>query len=186
MLLIWFYSIFRKNTRRKDQFNFIQTLKPKLMKKYLVLITLVLFGLNAFAQQANDYVEISREVLKTEKKAIIAELMQLSEEESAVFWPLYNEFQNKMYEVNTRKVNLIMDFADNFDNMSDEKATEVINTFQSLEMELLKLDKTYAKKFLKILPAQKALRYLQAENKIENLVNAQLALDIPLLESIED
>jgi len=157
-----------------------------MMKKYLILITLIMVGFNVIAQQAHDYVEISREVLKTEKKAIIAELMQLSEEESAIFWPLYNEFQNKMYEVNTRKVNLIMDFAANYENMSSEKATEVINTFQSIEMELLKLDKTYAKKFLKILPAQKALRYLQAENKIENLINAELALDVPLLESIGD
>jgi len=157
-----------------------------MMKKFLLLITIILMGIQVSAQQENDYLEVSREVLKTEKKAIIAELMQLSQEESAVFWPLYNEFQNKMYEVNTRKVNLIMDFAENFENMSSEKATDLINTFQSIEMELLKLDKTYAKKFLKILPAPKALRYLQAENKIENLINAQLALDIPLLESIED
>jgi hypothetical protein len=156
------------------------------MKKYCILITLIWLSIQVNAQQLNDYMEVSREVLKTEKKAIIAELMQLTEEESGAFWPLYNEYQNKLYEVGTKRINLIMDFAENFDNMPDEKASEIIKTSQSIDMELLKLDKTYAKKFMKILTPQKALRYLQAENKIKNLINAELALEIPLLDSIED
>ena len=156
------------------------------MKKYLSFMVLFVIGVQIHAQQVNDYMEVSREVLKTEKKAIIADLMQLSQEESAVFWPLYNEYQNKLYEVGTKRVNLLMDFANNFENMSNEKAVEIVNLSQSIDMELLKLEKAYGKKFMKILPAQKALRYLQAENKIEALINAQLALDIPLLESIED
>jgi hypothetical protein len=156
------------------------------MKKYIILAVINFVVIQVFAQQVNDYLEVSREVLKTEKKAIIAELMQLSDEESSVFWPLYNEYQNKLYEVGTKRVNLIMDFAKNFDNMSGEKATEIIQTSQSIDMELIKLDKSYAKKFMKILSPQKALRYLQAENKIETLIDAELALEIPLLESIED
>ncbi len=156
------------------------------MKKYVFLILFVLIGMNIHAQHVIDYMEVSREVLKTEKKAIIAELMQLSEAESAVFWPLYNEYQNKLYEVGTKRVNLLMDFANHFENMSNDMAVEIVNASQSIDMELLKLEKTYGKKFMKILPAQKALRYLQAENKIEALIDAQLALDVPLLESIED
>jgi hypothetical protein len=56
--------------------------------------------------------------------------MELSEEESSVFWPLYNEYQNKLYEVGTKRVNLIMTFAENFDKMSAEKAIESIQTSQ--------------------------------------------------------
>jgi len=138
------------------------------------------------AQQVNDYMEVSLEVLKTEKKAIIKELTQLAETESAVFWPLYNDYRNNLYQVRTKRVNLIMEFADNFENMSGEKAVEMVNSSQSIDMELLKLAKSYANKFMKILPAQKTLRYLQVENKIDALINAELALGIPLLESIED
>jgi hypothetical protein len=52
-------------------------------------------------------------------------------------------------------------------------------------MDLLKLEKSYFKKFLKILPGTKAVRYLQAENKIKNLVDAQLSLQIPLFEEVK-
>ena len=49
--------------------------------------------------------------------------------------------------------------------------------------EVLKLEKQYYKKFKKILPAGKAARFFQAENKIETMIDAQLALDIPLIET---
>ena len=69
--------------------------------------------------------------------------------------------------------------------MNDELAKEYWTRNMNIDMELLKLEKSYYKKFLKVLNAQKAFRYFQAENKIENLILAQLALDIPLLETIE-
>jgi hypothetical protein len=52
-------------------------------------------------------------VLKTEKKAAVAEAMQLSETESAPFWELYNEFNAELYKVHTERVNIIKDFAAN-------------------------------------------------------------------------
>ncbi len=156
------------------------------MKKFILLITFCVWGINAYSQHFNDYMEVSREVLKTEKKALIAEVMQLTKLESETFWPLYNEYQQKRYNVNTKLIKLIIDYAENYEKMPPEKATQIINSSISIDMELLKLEKTYAKKFMKILPPKKALRYLQAENKIEALIDAELAMEIPLLESIEE
>lgn len=155
------------------------------MKK--AISTLLIFAITVTAQaQYHDYLEVTREVIKTEKKALIAEVMQLSEEKSKVFWPLYNEFQEKLYLVNTKSFNLIEDFADNYGKMSDEKATQLLNSAMAIDQERLKVEKTYFKKFQKILSPQKAVRYYQAENKIEAMISAQLALEVPLLETIED
>ncbi len=156
------------------------------MKRLNLLVIVILMSLSAQAQDFNDYLEVSREVLKTEKKALIADLMQFSTEESQVFWPLYNEFEEKKYVVNTRYFNLVQKFADNFENMSEEVATEVINESMSIDMEMIKLEKAYAKKFMKILTPKRALKYLQAENKIKTLIDAEMALQIPFLDEIED
>ena len=155
------------------------------MKKITILALFTLSSLGAFAQ-TNDYIEISREVLKTEKKAMIAEVMQLNETESTAFWPLYNEYEQKKYEVNTRYIALIKEFADNYEKMSAEVASTLISNAQKIDMDLLKLEKTYSKKFMKVLSPQKTLKYLQAENKIRALIDAEIALEIPLLEEIED
>lgn len=156
------------------------------MKKISLLLITIVLGSTVYAQDFNNYLEVSREVLKTEKKALIAEVMQFSSEESQVFWPLYNEYEQKKYEVNTRYFNLIQQFAENYENMSDEVAVDIINKFLGIEMELAKLKSTYAKKFQKILTPQKTIRYIQAENKIKALIDAELALQIPFLEEIED
>ena len=155
------------------------------MKKKLILIALFLSGTIMFAQNDRDYLEVTREVLKTEKKASIAEAMDLTETESPAFWSLYNEYNEKMYVINTKLFDVIKDYSDNYETMTDEKATELWSNAMNIEMELLKLEKTYYKKFLKILPGTKAVRYLQAENKIKNLVDAQLSLQIPLFEEVK-
>lgn len=156
------------------------------MKKLNLLLIALVLSITVNAQDFNDYLEVSREVLKTEKKALIADLMKFTSEESQAFWPIYNEYEDKKYTVNTRYFNLIQKFADNFETMSAEVATEVINESLSLDLELLKLKKTYAKKFMKILTPQRTLTYLQAENKIKAMIDAELALQIPLLDQIED
>ncbi len=155
------------------------------MKKLLFVIVFVFAGTGLFAQTANDYVEVTREVMKTEKKAAIAEAMVLTEAESPAFWSLYNEYNEKMYVINTKLFNVIKDYSEHYESMTDEKAEDLWKNAMSIEMELLKLEKTYFKKFLKILPATKAVRYLQAENKIKNLVDAKLSLEVPLFEEIK-
>jgi hypothetical protein len=153
------------------------------MKK-LILGTLFMFIASmAISQTADDYIEILREVLKTEKKAAIAEVMMFSDQESDVFWPLYNEYDAKVYEVQTKRVKIIKDFAENYDNMTDEKADELMTSYMNYRQELLTLNKTYYKKFKKILPLGKAAKYFQAENKIAVLVDFQLATEIPFIET---
>jgi vacuolar-type H+-ATPase subunit D/Vma8 len=153
------------------------------MKKLLSIASIVLFSAGIYAQSGNDYLELARDVLKTEKKAVIAEVMQLTETESTPFWELYNEYQGKLYLVQNKRIALIKDFADNFENLSDEKADQLWISAMAFGQEVLKLEKQYYKKFKKILPAGKAARFFQAENKIETMIDAQLALEIPLIET---
>lgn len=155
------------------------------MKKLLIGIVCLFLSTSLFAQSANDYLEVSRGVIKTEKKAAIAEAMELTESESPAFWALYNEYNDKMYAVNTKLFDLIKDYSDHYENMADEKAKEIWTDAIGVESELLKLKKSYFKKFLKILPATKAVRYFQAENKIKALIDAKLALEIPLFEEMK-
>ncbi len=156
------------------------------MKTKTMLFTagLILMISPVFAQTIDDYLEVVREVMKTEKKAIVAETMQLSDSESGVFWELYNEYNAELYKVHTERVNIIKDFAANYENLTDEKADALWNSTMSYQSKLLKLNKSYYKKFKKILPAGKAALYFQVENKIGALINARLAEEIPLIETL--
>ena len=150
-------------------------------KTTLFAIGLLLMFSPVFAQTIDDYLEVARDVLNSEKKAIVAEAMILSNTESGPFWELYNEYNAELYNVHTKRVNIIKDFAANYESMNDEKADELWTNSMAYQSELLKLNKAYYKKFKKILPAGKAALYFQLENKIATLLNAELALEIPVI-----
>ncbi len=153
------------------------------MKK-LILGTLVMFFASmAMSQTADDYIEIIRSVLKTEKKVIIAEVMQLTEAEAEVFWPLYNEYNTKIYEIGNREVKIIKDYGKNFENLTNEKADELITAYMKVEADYLKLKKQYYIKFKKILPAGRVAKYFQAENKLNAMIDYEMAAEIPFIET---
>lgn len=153
------------------------------MKKILFVAAAVLFSVSVSAQTVNDYLEMAREVLKVEKKAAVAEAMELTEAESQPFWNLYNEYQSALYLVQNKRIAIIKDYSDNFESLSDEKADELWSSSLGYEQELLKLKKKYYSKFKKILPLGKAARFMQLENKIETLIDAELAFEVPLIET---
>jgi hypothetical protein len=152
-------------------------------KTTLFAIGLFLIISPVFAQTIDDYLEVARDVLNAEKKAIVAEAMILADSESGPFWEMYNEYNAELYKVHTKRVNIIKDFAANYESMSDAKADELWTNSMAYQAELLKLNKAYYKKFKKIVPAGKAALYFQLENKIASLINAELALEIPLVET---
>ncbi len=153
------------------------------MKKFSITLLCSFIAVSIYAQ--NNYMEIVRSTIKTEKKALIAEVMQLSDAESAGFWAVYNEYEEKHYKLNTDFYNVVMDFADNYENMSDEKAVELMNKVNKYDFATSKLDKVYLKKMLKVVSPQKALRFFQASRKIQTLIDAELATEVPLLETID-
>ena len=153
------------------------------MKKVTLTLLVSFFAFTLYAQ--NSYIEIVRSTIKTEKKALIAEVMELSDAENIPFWEVYNEYDEKLYKLNTAYFGVVMDFADNFENMTAEKATELLSKASKHNIDAAKLEKTYLKKMTKVISPQKTLRFFQAMNKIQVMIDAQLAAEIPLLEGIE-
>ena len=78
---------------------------------------------------------------------------------------------------------MIKGYAESFnaDSMTDEKAEALIQEYFSIEEATLKLRKRWWKKFTRILPARKAARYYQLENKLDAVVDVDLADQIPLI-----
>ena len=151
--------------------------------KYTLLTILTLSGVTlsaAVSAQSTDAIEVTRAAVQTERKAIVAAAMGLSEQESQAFWPVYNDFRAEMNKVIDRHVRLIRDFAAHYNSLSDEKAKAMVAEYLSIEKAKLKLRQRYVRKFEKVLPPKKVMRYYQTENKLDALVNVQLAREIPL------
>ena len=153
------------------------------MKKLLILLVLVF----AFSLQAqDDFIELLRQDLKTQKVAIITEAMNFTEEESNTFWPVYRKYDFESSKLGDERLAIIKDYADNYDKMTDEKAKELMDRNIKLQEQRLKLSKKFYKEFQKVLPAIKATRFIQVDNQLNLLLNLQIASELPLIEAPEE
>lgn len=150
------------------------------MKRFTAVLIL-LVGILPAVLLAQTQEELTNEVIKAEKKQIVGANMQLTEEEQKVFWPLYDNYQAELNKLEDKEIALITRYAENYQDMADQKAQELLNQFLALDDEALKVRRTHVKEFLKLLPAKRVARYFQVENKLDAIVNYDLARGIPLV-----
>jgi hypothetical protein len=136
----------------------------------------------AASAQASDMVELTRTVLRADKKVVLAENMWLTEAESEAFWPIYNVYEAELSKINGRVIKLLKDYAENFDTLSDEQAEDIIDENFSIKKKKLSLRKKYAGKFGKVIPQKKVFRFIQLEIIIESLVNYSISANLPYME----
>lgn len=150
------------------------------MKKILISTLLIAISFISFAQNTNDQIEVLRDMAATERRALVAENMMLTEAESKIFWPLYDDYRAEARKLGTKDIEMIQKFAENYEKMTDETASEIMNDYFTLKTEQTKLQATYRTKMVKVLPAKLVLRYMQIENKINAIIGYSLAAEIPL------
>lgn len=146
----------------------------------LVMLALLLLPLHTLAADDDDSRELAREAIHANKKLVVSANMNLNANEKEGFWAVYEDYQKEIGKLYERTADLIEEFAINFESLSDDKASELMNSYLKIETDAVKLKKSYLGKFKKVLPAQKVLRYYQIENKIEAIINYDLVDKIPL------
>ena len=112
--------------------------------------------------------------VNTDKKALFAQNLGLTEEESAKFWPVYDEYEAKVKPVQDRLLANINAFAEKYDTLTDEEAAAILKEKMAIEKEREALKQKYTAKIAKALPDKKALRYAQLETRIQIMLARDL------------
>lgn len=118
--------------------------------------------------------------VQTDKRAVYARTLHLTDSESRAFWPIYDEYEVAAKKVDDQFIALVDEFAQKYATMTDADAAPMLKTKMSLEQERMALKQKYTKKIAKVLPATKALRYAQVETRIENMIRGEVYSLIPL------
>lgn len=147
-----------------------------------LLAAAVLMGAtgSASAQTEADVISAVRAQVGANRQALVAANLGLTESESEAFWPVYREFHNDRDQIMDRRVKMLTDFRNNFETLTDEQAKTMLSGYFDLQEDLLKLRKKFVKKFEKVLPQKTTLRYFQIENKLDTIIDYDLASVVPL------
>lgn len=128
------------------------------------------------------WVELMRQDLKTQKTAIITAVMDFTDAQSEVFWPIYREYDLERSKLGDQHITLIKEYAAVYDNLGEESAKKLMQDFYELEEADLKLTKKYAGKIEKAMSAATAVRFVQVENQMDLLIDMEIASNLPLLQ----
>ena len=149
----------------------------------VLTVILALTAIPAISQdKPTDTMQIVREKARADKKLFVAVNLQLTDSEAEAFWPIYDSYQKELDNLTNRFIKLIEDYARNYETMSDEVAMKLLDEYLAIEGEHQRLRQSYLPKFREALPEKKVMRYYQLENKIDAVVDYELAANIPLVE----
>lgn len=157
------------------------------MKRFviaMVSVATLLVGAGSSLAQTDTQtavLEISRADIQADRKALVAANLPLTEEQGAAFWPVYREYRLEMDKVADGVIALITNYAKNYATLDDKQATGLVKEFLDLQKDSGEVKKKYVGKFSKVLPGKSLMRFYQIENKLDTIVMAAVAGEIPLV-----
>jgi hypothetical protein len=128
--------------------------------------------------------EILRQKVKADKKLVVAQNLGLTDAEGAGFWPVYEAYQKDLQQLNQRLGAVVLAYADAYNKgpVANDVAKKLLDEAMAVDDAEAKLKGSYVPKVLATLPATKAARYIQIENKIRAALRYELAEGIPLVQ----
>ncbi len=145
----------------------------------LTTLTLAVARLGA-VETPTDAVTVARSAYSADRQAFLKENLQLTDSESPTFWPLYRQYRAEREKLGDELIKLVLEYADVYPEVPEARARELLKDYTRLEKKLADQRASYLKKFARILPAAKALRLAQLENRMDLMLRLQLASGIPL------
>ena len=160
-------------------------------KLRLALAGALVLGLCGAAQRAapppageasKASLDVLLDAIRSNRKALVAVNLSLTDAEAARFWPVYERYQKELTAVNDRLAKVVEDYITNFHDLSNEKAMQLVGDYLSAEEDRAKIRRTFLPEFAKVLPGRKVARFYQIENKTDAILRYDLAAEIPVVE----
>lgn len=123
-------------------------------------LLLFLFTSVGFAQGKQE----KRDRIKALKIAFISEELALTTDEAEKFWPIYNAFEDKQFELQHEKMKSYMNRIEtDMGKISEKEASQLLVQMENTEDELYQLRKKYNQNLKLVLSAQKIVKLHKVE-----------------------
>ena len=136
----------------------------------------------AAGEAADADMDVLRDSIRANKKALVAANLALTDGEAKAFWPVYDRYEGELKAVNDRLLKVIEDYMANYKSLADDKAATLVTDYLTVEEDRAKLRRSYLPEFSKALPGRKVARMYQIENKMDAVLRYDLAEEIPVAE----
>jgi hypothetical protein len=135
----------------------------------------------AMAQSSQKQLDIA--AARAQRKATVGANMNLTSDEAAKFWPVYDAYEGQMDSIEDRHVRELKEFAAKYQNYTDADAKKKLDEVMAIQQARLDVQKDFIPKFLAVVSQIKVTRFYQIDNKIQALIQCDIAQLVPLAAS---
>jgi len=147
------------------------------MKKIITTVSIVALALTLRAQHTE--IELVRSAFKLEKKAKVAQFMQLSDSDAKKFWPIYNNYENERSKLGDRKVKLIDQYTKVYTKLDKATAEKLWKESAAIQRSEASLREKYAGIIGKDISPVVAINFYMVEDYIATAVKEELYSSLP-------
>lgn len=133
------------------------------------------------AQQTE--LQLLLDAIRANRKALVAASIQLSGDEAAKFWPVYDRYRGEANAVGDRFAAVVQEYTASYAALSNEKAMKLVEEYLAVEADRIKVKRAYVPEFAKVLPGRSVARLYQIENKMDAVIRYDLAATIPVVDA---
>jgi hypothetical protein len=135
---------------------------------------------DASQPKPDDFIELLRKDVRSQKKQIVAENMDLSDAEAEKFWPVYDRYAAELSRVYDTKIALLNDYAENYSSMTGEQAENYIRKRAEVEQSIMQLRLKYMPAFRKVLSGRETALFYQLDWRLGLAIDVEL-VQVPLI-----
>ncbi len=143
-------------------------MKDRLLIALTIFLFIPSFTLWSQERRTNEQRRQHLEEFRAKRVDFFTKEIGLTEAESKEFWPVFNELEEKKFELNRnmrREIRKIRDIQNAGNSVSAAEYDRVTNIIIETREKELELEREYLKKIQKILSPEKVFKYLRAEHR---------------------
>lgn len=155
------------------------------MKKQLTLLLTLLVSIGTFAQ-STDEIDFVQSIWGMEKRALVEEYMDLSDQEGTTFWPAYDSYEASRKDLGKDRIAILEQYATDYESLTGEEATDLINRAIANNISIQKLMKKTYKNMSKSIDPLRVAKFVQLENYLLISIQMEIQQNIPFIGELED
>ena len=132
-------------------------------------------------QNVQEYIELLRSDVRHQKAEIMGSMMALSASDVAKFWPVYSEYETELTRLNDLRLANIKEYAQNYQQMTDEKAEDLVQKALAYRKQRAELLAKYYDRIKQQLGAITAARSNQVEDQLLLIIDLQIDSSLPIV-----
>jgi hypothetical protein len=151
------------------------------MKKITLLMAAVVIAIASYCQSNKEEVDLIQAAFGMEKKAVVSNFVHPTDLQKDAFWQLYDEYEVARKENGKKRIQLLEQYALQYNTMTDEQAEVWMKDVLKLSAATDKLIVTYYNKIKKVTSPIVATQFYQIEGYILTSIRMEILEGVPFL-----